>query len=514
MHTTLKKLIFALTLAAGTHGANAEALNVNYDTTKQVIQGFGVNISLNGTVWWQNVPVSNASNYWDRAGATQATVEANIEALADRVFTQNSAAFLRVSNWYNYKEYYSAAEYATRPVGAENQVGVNYKHWLEGTVRAMKEFRQRNSKGKIVLTAWSPPPWLKENGTVLGGRSRLRSFGNQFDYNGLADWWLASLKHYQNSGIQIDYLSIQNEPDFCASGWEGNFITPTENTADEPGYPGYDKAFKAVYDKVMNSDLNTTFKNNLKFMGPDVAGIRREQVSASNATGVTRYTDALDANGQYSANSDLSRVKAISYHLYSSGDIQGTSNMNALEAAFPYTSHTKIMSEYTSTTQKLSDVRWTHTAKVIQQSLVNSRANAHILWSASDENHVALVHYSRFIPPGSIRVTTSTTMADLVASAYRSGPRISSTGAPLKDTVIVVLCDTRPLTTTTSPRTVTLASGLLDAAPAKRSVKVFRTSVYGTQPRVQQEVNIDNHPSYTDVQITLNPFDLVTVVLN
>ena len=45
---------------------------------------------------------------------------------------------------------------------------------------------------------------------------RLASDGNGFRYDDYAQWWLDGYNYYNNYGVEIDYISIQNEPQYSA----------------------------------------------------------------------------------------------------------------------------------------------------------------------------------------------------------------------------------------------------------------------------------------------------------
>lgn len=97
---------------------------------------------------------------------------------------------------------------------------------------------------KVLMSSWSPPAYLKSNNSTKNGGTLIKKDG-LYDYAGFADWWLRSLRAYRANGVNIDYISIQNEPDY-ETDYDSNKLTATETEL----YAGYNKALKSVYDVI------------------------------------------------------------------------------------------------------------------------------------------------------------------------------------------------------------------------------------------------------------------------
>jgi len=63
-----------------------------------------------------------------------------------------------------------------------------------------------NPQLTILSSPWSPPPWMKTNGNYDSG-SLLPEFWSSF-----ANYQMKFLQQYAKLGINVDYLTIQNEP--------------------------------------------------------------------------------------------------------------------------------------------------------------------------------------------------------------------------------------------------------------------------------------------------------------
>ncbi len=154
------------------------------------------------------------------------------------------------------------------------------------TVEIVKGAKAVNENLKIMMSSWSPPARLKSEGKTVGGT--LKKTDGKYAYDEFAQWWADSLDAYAKEGVKVDYLNIQNEPDYTAR-WDSCKLEPTE-TAE---MAGYDTAFEAVWNK-----LNTKMGQDMpKMLAPEAYGPR----SSMN------YIAKLG---------NLSHVYGYAYHLY------------------------------------------------------------------------------------------------------------------------------------------------------------------------------------------------------
>jgi glucuronoarabinoxylan endo-1,4-beta-xylanase len=139
---------------------------------------------------------------------------------------------------------------------------------------------------KIMISSWSPPAKLKSNGNTV--RGTLAKIDGKYAYAEFAKWWADSVAAYTKAGVQIDYINIQNEPDYEAP-WDSCRFGPTEdaNTA------GYDAAFEAVWQK-LNDETELEMP---KMLAPETYSLNT----------AIDYIDKLD---------DLSHVYGYAHHLY------------------------------------------------------------------------------------------------------------------------------------------------------------------------------------------------------
>ena len=88
--------------------------------------------------------------------------------------------------------------------------------------------------GKLTLfvSPWSPPAWMKSNGEMLHGGKLLPQFRQTW-----ADYYVKFIKTYEQLGIPIWGLSVQNEP-MATQSWESCVYTGDEERDFIKGYLG------------------------------------------------------------------------------------------------------------------------------------------------------------------------------------------------------------------------------------------------------------------------------------
>jgi len=269
---------------------------------------------------------------------------------------------------------------------------------------------------KIMISSWSPPASLKSNNNTVGGTLK-KSDGN-YMYTDFAQWWYNSLAAYAKAGVKVDYINIQNEPDFEA-GWDSCRFNPTETSS----LAGYDAAFEAVWNK-LNTEMGPSMP---KMLAPETSGLDN----------VRNYIGNLD---------NLSHVYGYAHHLYNcTGDGDNTSGCGSDPDRYlsrmenfksRYGKKPLFQTEY-----EHEPDTWTHamnTALLMHNCLTVEEVAAYLYWelfwgsgtglvSLDDPNsytinpvYYAFKHYSAFINSGWERVDASTDNSNLRISAYIS----------------------------------------------------------------------------------------------
>ena len=307
-----------------------------------------------------------------------------------------------------------------------NEGGTN--NGVNDTKTVVTEGRKRSSFD-IMMSSWSPPGKYKSNGKPANDETMATlatdAAGN-FVYGDFAKWWYKSLIDYKAKGIDIKYVSIQNEPNWNP-GYEGCIFMPTEQTvydkilAKNVKVASYAKAFNAVYDTI--AKYSSTLNVNPKMIGPEVLGI--ENAWSGRPGDYTKYMD-------------MTKCYAVAHHLYTGTDpATMVANMTVLNNAYP--AIPKMQTEY-------SDKDWLTLSQIIHNSLVVENVSAYlvweIIWPGSDfidmENpwtsgswintngfkvgtkYYMFKQYANFIKPGYNRIETTGGNSSLKVSAFLS----------------------------------------------------------------------------------------------
>lgn len=71
----------------------------------------------------------------------------------------------------------------------------------------LKEILALNKNIKLMSTPWTAPAWMKKNKNLYGG-----SLIGESVYNDFSEYFIKYIQAYKNEGINIDAISLQNEP--------------------------------------------------------------------------------------------------------------------------------------------------------------------------------------------------------------------------------------------------------------------------------------------------------------
>lgn len=272
---------------------------------------------------------------------------------------------------------------------------------------------------QVYMSSWSPPAFLKSNGQVGNGGTLTTNADGTFAYDGFAQYWYDSINAYQSNGVNLTWISLQNEPDWVA-GYDSCIFHPTEDTVNGTNYASYSKAMDAVYLKLTN------FPSPPKILAPEVVHVAYNDLA--------NYTATLNSGHFY----------GINYHLYGDDNNSLASSTNV----FPGKPH--FMTEYGVGGLK-------ETAMLIHNCLTLAKCSGFNYWSlvwpgtgggliqienpyasqstwtnappgVTTQSHGwwltpaywAMKHFSYYIQPGFKRVGITDTDNNISASAYLS----------------------------------------------------------------------------------------------
>ena len=250
--------------------STSAAGNVNFSDVYQQLEGFG------GAAVYE-VPAL--------------TVHPKKEEVYDLLFKELGLEILRIRNTYNY---------SYDPFNDE----------LAATAIVLSEARKpgRSPNLKTELVPWSPPAYLKSNGSESGGGTLAKDAYGNFIYNDYAQWWYESLLEWADHGVVPDFISIQNEP-FIETSYDSCRFFPNQWWSSDVA--AYNLAFEAVWQK-LNTELGPAKP---KMWAPETMGF-------------------WDMSFYIPDVINLDHVDGFSHHLYTEGNYDDPDSMiDALIAA-------------------------------------------------------------------------------------------------------------------------------------------------------------------------------------
>lgn len=287
---------------------------------------------------------------------------------------------------------------------------------MEGVISLLQEILEINPGLGIMATPWSPPVWMKDNQSTIGG-SLLPRY-----YNVYADYLVKYIKEMEKKGITIHALTPQNEPLHAGNN------------------PSMHMSATQQADFIKNS-LGPAFRN---------AGLETKIIIYDHNADNPSYPISIlnDAEArQY--------ISGSAFHLYA-GDI---SALSAVHDAYP-NKDIYFTEQYTSSDGDFGgDLKW-HLKNVIIGSMRNWSKTA-LEWNLANNSNFGphteggcttckgaitvsssssyiqnvgyyiVAHASKFVPPGSVRISSSLP-GNLPNVAFR---------APSGDKILIVLND-------------------------------------------------------------------------
>ena len=93
---------------------------------------------------------------------------------------------------------------------------------MKYVVPIIKMAQKRNKSLKFLASPWSPPAFMKNNKSLLNGGTLLPDFKKLY-----AIYLVKFIEAYKKENINIDYMTIQNEPN-AVQTWESCIYSPIQ----------------------------------------------------------------------------------------------------------------------------------------------------------------------------------------------------------------------------------------------------------------------------------------------
>jgi O-glycosyl hydrolase len=384
------------------------SLTITPATTYQTMEGFG------GAMTWYSAWLMSATT-------------ANRDLLYQSLFSDLGLDILRLKNWY----------FPTNYPTDKTTTAMTDNSSYTATIEFYKKAKAINPNIDVLLCSWTPPPYMKSNSAANAGTLKKNASG-KFMYSEFGQYYYDMLNAHSISGMNPDFVSMQNEPGFVNTGWETCEWRPTETT----DYPAYGTAFDSVYSRIK------TLTNVPKMIGPEVENIGTD-ADLAGANTFTSYTDPIKSKAA---------LYAYAYHLYNFGGsneaaIMSSATASALNVVKGYSDKQNFMTEYGS-------MDWYNSAIMMQQDLIQANVSAYIMWELvwQDDNYTAvsvtsagtytikpnyytLKHFAKWIDKGYKRIDLTTSNSYVLASAYKN---------PTKNQITIVAINRAAVSTAVS----------------------------------------------------------------
>lgn len=113
---------------------------------------------------------------------------------------------------------------------------------MKYVIPIIKRTQNRNRNLKFLASPWSPPAFMKNNKNLADGGKLLSKFKKTY-----ANYLVKFIKAYQKENINIDYMTIQNEPNAIQT-WESCLYSPSEEL---------DLLTNFIYPEFKRNNINT-----------------------------------------------------------------------------------------------------------------------------------------------------------------------------------------------------------------------------------------------------------------
>ena len=205
-----------------TIGGNPSSLVITVDAAKQyqIIDGFGGSLT-DSSAWliWNELDSAQQQTLMQQLFSPAAGI--GISFLRQPM----GASDFAVNGNYSYDDVPSGQT-------DSNLAQFSIHHDLPYIVPLLKEARTINPALKIVALPWSPPAWMKDSGTMNGGSM------NTVYFPSLAQYFVKFLQAYQQQGILVDSISVQNEPLNSTSSYPSEALSAEQESDFIAGHLG------------------------------------------------------------------------------------------------------------------------------------------------------------------------------------------------------------------------------------------------------------------------------------
>ena len=160
-------------------------------------------------------------------------------------------------------DYPAPYSYDDMPAGSTDSSlsGFSISHDTAYIIPLLQQAAQLNPNLKLLATPWSPPAWMKTNGSMLGTYNGNQGTLSSSAYAPLANYFVKFIQAYQANGLPIYAITPQNEPTNSPSDFPGMVLQPSDEANFIQNYLGPALANAKLQPKILAGDLSYGFNS-------------------------------------------------------------------------------------------------------------------------------------------------------------------------------------------------------------------------------------------------------------
>ena len=209
------------TVTFGTGGSqNAPVITVNESTQYQPIDGFGASLT-DSSAWviWNDLNSSQQSALMQQLFSPTAGI--GLSFLRQPM----GASDFAVNGNYSYDDVPAGQ---TDPQLADFSIA----HDATYIIPLLQQALAINPAARVAALPWSPPAWMKVSGTMNGGNMNAAYFPS------LSQYFVLYLQAYQQAGVPVYAISVQNEPLNSTSSYPSEYLAASDESDFIANYLG------------------------------------------------------------------------------------------------------------------------------------------------------------------------------------------------------------------------------------------------------------------------------------
>jgi glucosylceramidase len=305
---------------------------------------------------------------------------------------------------------FSRESYTYADSGDKNLEHFSIEHDKKYRIPFIKSaFRETGNDLKLFASPWSPPGWMKTNHNMLRGGTLLPQFNQTW-----ADYFIKFVEAYQNEGIPIWGLTVQNEP-MAVQTWESCIFTASEErdfVKDHLGPALWNSGLSKLKLMVWDHNRGIMYQR-AKVVYDDTSASKYVWGAAfhwyvgDHFENVRFVHDAFPTKELVFSEGTVANFNADSLRLWKWGETFGTSIIMDLNNwAAGWTAWNVILNENGGPN---------HSGNFCMAPIICNTKTRELIYMNS---FYYIGHFSRFIRPGAKRIVCSSNDDNLLATAF------------------------------------------------------------------------------------------------